>query len=214
MLQVIKFFAAVGIALAIATPASAVLIHSDATFDRTTWENNVPGIITNNPIDNATPSAMVINLGFGVTSTASNLNGFQHEVSTAGGQPPGNKFVARIGDNAIMSVTWDFGSPIIAFGADWLGAQNIFVTADFDGTGPQSFEVDAQIGSASGFLGFIGTTPFSSVTLSGRANGDFFSVDNLSFAAAPSGNVPEPSTLALIGFGLAGLGFARKRRSV
>jgi len=77
---------------------------------------------------------------------------------------------------------------------------------------------------SSGLLGTIGIPtqptpgpifyelPFSGierVTLSGPTDSEkFYNMDDLTFTTA----VPEPATLALFGIGLAGMGFARKKR--
>lgn len=211
MIQVFKFLAAATIAVGIATPASAAVIYDD----RTNWEAAISGTITNDPFASPKAEAIMITFDSGVTSIASNLVATPSNIVR---DPPGAdndiKFQSRAGGLGVVTLTWTFPVAVTGFGADFFGAQNVFVTGDFDGTGDQIFEIDASIGSADGFFGIVGMAPFTTITITGAANGsDFYGVDNLAFAAAPSGNVPEPGTLALIGFGLAGLGFARKRRN-
>ena len=72
-------------------------------------------------------------------------------------------------------------------------------------------------GAGDGFFGVIDTVPFSSVSFGSELpsgiglvpSGEQFAVDNVKIAAAA---VPEPTTLALMGLGLAGVGFARKKK--
>jgi len=62
--------------------------------------------------------------------------------------------------------------------------------------------------SAGGFLGVESSTLFSRAEVSFLSSSRF-AFDNLRFENVA---VPEPSTLALLGIGLAGIGFARRRK--
>ena len=69
--------------------------------------------------------------------------------------------------------------------------------------------INTELGSnQSGFFGLVHLTPFTQVEFSGNSNiFDAFRLDNLIFAAAPTTTdpVPEPSTMVLLGTGLASM---------
>lgn len=60
------------------------------------------------------------------------------------------------------------------------------------------------------FAGFTGIN-FDSIEITGATGGNFY-MDELHYSSTTS--VPEPATLALLGLGLAGIGFSRKKKSV
>ncbi len=60
------------------------------------------------------------------------------------------------------------------------------------------------------FSGFTSDSAFSSISISDPTNG--LAIDNFTFASTAN-NVPEPGSLALLGFGMAGLAYSRKRKA-
>jgi hypothetical protein len=63
------------------------------------------------------------------------------------------------------------------------------------------------------FDGLISSTAFSSITLtSTSAAAGSFNVPEVLFGAAPASTVPEPLTASILGAGLAGLAFLRRRK--
>jgi hypothetical protein len=123
---------------------------------------------------------------------------------------PGGQTFAYSNDATALLV-FHFQTPISAFGVYLGGVQTMGSTINFaDEDGVHSILLPSDPTGGFGFVGF--TNPgFNITTVAISVPFDLISVDDVSFASA--GAVPEPSTWAMmiIGFGLAGFGFRRRR---
>ena len=120
------------------------------------------------------------------------------------------------------SITLNFATDQSYFGVLW-GSVDNYNTIQFldNGAIVKSFTGDDIFGGASGDQGVNGTlyvnfdatagTVFDQVKFLSSSNA--FEIDNVAFGQTPRTPAPEPITLSLFGAGLAGLGFARRRKA-
>lgn len=180
--------------------------------DRLAWEAAVSGTITTDTFSNDINNASSITLDTGITSSYAST-GPANQVTNGVFQG----FVNQTGQ-IDLEWDWDFSSigNITAFGADFarLNVPNgLKVTGDFDGLGDQTISIVNAIGGGSGFFGLVGNVSFNTIIWSsndgsGTSSGEFFEIDNFSFTA----HAPEPSAFFLLGAGIAGLGFLRRKK--
>jgi hypothetical protein len=111
-----------------------------------------------------------------------------------------------------------FASPVYGFSvsagilADFANSSSLTETFDFAGTSNAvTFPADLlDSNTPLTFVGFSSNTPFTSVSIVDPASG--LALENFAYTTAPmsSSSVPEPATLALLGFGFLGATGARK----
>lgn len=127
-----------------------------------------------------------------LASAESNVNGSNH--------------MRIFTDNSPLSnLIFTFDTAITAFGSDF--------TSFNDSIQRTQLVIDSEILSVpinpGSFFGFTSDVAFTSITFQGLAN-DVYGMDNVTYSAA---SVPEPGSLVLLGLGLAGLGFSRKKKT-
>jgi PEP-CTERM motif len=124
--------------------------------------------------------------------------------------PGGAKYVQLFGG----TLTYNFATPISAFGAFFTGVNQTGDTISFNDGSPQTLTIPNSMGGVE-FFGFTDTgRQISSITINATVGsfGDLIGMDDVRFFTAAAVSVPEPATLALLATGLANLGLLRRRR--
>lgn len=115
------------------------------------------------------------------------------------------------------SMRFDFAAAVSAFGFNWGAADNIWLLSAYDATdsllGSYSLTATGPSNAGEYFgLAFGGIAYATLVNQSGDA-GDYVMIDNFTYNGGGDVEVPEPTSLALFGLGLAGLVASRRKRS-
>jgi hypothetical protein len=193
-------------------PAQAYSVFTN----RTAWQNAVDAIsgsvTTTDTFSNPIASAQSIILDSGITST----NSFPPSVSFPNNTVFADSYLNATNSsafNASATITWNFPTPVFAFGADFLNTNinRLNISGNFDGTGNETILVNNTIGGPDGFLGIVGLANFNPIIFGNSTNtADGFGIDNASFAtqsATPA--TPEPN--AMVALVLLGGGFFLNR---
>ena len=189
---------------ALSTPAQAYSVFTNLAA----WQAALGGAsITTDPFSTTIPSAQSITLASGIISTNSGPitlpNSFDNNsVGVVNAGRYDNAVQAGAMATASNSITWAFPAPVVAFAADFIGASTnrLSLGGDFDGTGLQTLIVNTTLGGQDGFLGVIGTVPFSSITFGNpQTQVDSFSITNAYFATVP-GPLPVLGVFAACGW--------------
>ena len=186
------------------SPAQAYTVYTDLA----SWQQALSSyILSTDTFDTTIPSAQSITLPSGIISANSGpitlpnqFNNNSVGIATAGHYA--NAVQAGLTATASNNITWTFPGQVVAFGADFLGASDnrLSLAGDFDGTGLQTLSVNTLIGGQNGFLGVIGTVPFSNVIFGNPSTQvDSFSIDTAYFASVP-GPLPVIGATAALGW--------------
>lgn len=168
---------------------------------------------------NSTSAGAYVNLTSGNVSLSGNDTLYIENTHAGGYNATGNYLANR--SDGFTVLTLDFASPVSAFGFNWGASNESWVLSAFDSSNSliASYSVpESQFSNAGDFYGIAANGIARGVltqTSFGDGAVDYVIIDNLRYALASPGAVPEPSTWAmmLLGFGVVGASVRRRKRT-
>ena len=166
-------------------------------------------VLTFDSVASGTYSSIALS-GVTFSADAGNLiwidNAYIGQFNTFGTQSLHNNYDPQ----SFNTLTMTFSSPVSAFGFFWGASDSQWTLNAYDASSTliESFLLPVTGGSNAGdFVGLI-DPGIASATLVGTG-GDFIFIDNFAFSGASS--VPEPASMVLLGSGLVGILWLRRR---
>lgn len=119
------------------------------------------------------------------------------------------------GQSRSPRLTFTFAKPVSSLGFLWGASDSSWTLRAYgsDNNLLESFTLPVTGSSNDGEFYGLSDAGIASATLTTDGYGDWVFVDNFTYAGDGSASVPEPSTLLLLGAGLAGVGFLRRRKA-
>lgn len=163
------------------------------------------GTLTNGGNTQLTNVFAQVDSAFSATTVSSQLSTLVSAINGAGLDPLIKQTGATI--NANSSIPFTPTAPNLSPRTATTGALNLSDLADFAGSSTLSFDVSTNSSVAAGISGSGGS---ANVTAQLNTTADPSLTYTYTYAQTP---VPEPASMALLGSGLFGLGWVRRRRA-
>ena len=146
--------------------------------------------------------------------TAYTGGSFAYTVASPNGLYGSGEFLAVNQENDGLTISFSGGN-VMAVGGNFFATnlsdafQAVAMTVSLSDGTSVTFTPTSQSAS---YLGFTSDVAITSLTISGAGTSLYSGLDNLTVGAVAIPAVPEPTTWALMGLGLAGVVLARRRK--